>query len=95
MSHWTPTAQATASTTRGTRSDAVPSGLDDPTLVIGDFGVDQVASKRSQTSQCARFILTHQTTATDDIGGQDDHKASVYACFAHLRAGLKVHFNLE
>ena len=51
--------------------DAIPSGLDDTTFVLGDLGIDQLAAQRFEACQRAGLIVAHQPAISRDIRRED------------------------
>ena len=48
---------------------SVSGGLYQPTSVLGDLGINELAAMRSEPRESASFILSHQAAVTDHIGG--------------------------
>src|SRR5689334_1563232 len=71
------TAQRTASTTLAKLDQhAVPGGLDDAAVVLGDFRIDELAAQRLEAFERALLIRPHQPRISRHIGGEDRGKAA-------------------
>src|SRR4029077_5036730 len=51
--------------------EPVAGALDDPAMVSGDRGLDQIAEKRAQPCERSLLVRTREATVADDIGDQD------------------------
>src|SRR6185437_13027918 len=67
--------------------DPVAGALDDPAVVRGDGGVDQVAAQRPQARQRALLIGAGEPAEADDIGDQDRRDLARFRHGAALRFG--------
>jgi hypothetical protein len=56
--------------------EAVARSFDDATPMLGDFGIAEFATNRTQRRERALFVLAHQPRIASDIGGQDRGKAA-------------------
>ena len=50
---------------------AIAAGLDDPALVLGDRGIDQLEPVRPQARERARFVRLHEPAVAHHVGGED------------------------
>ncbi|MFZ0602182.1 MAG: hypothetical protein WAN05_12645 [Roseiarcus sp.] len=50
---------------------AVAGALDDPAMVYGDCGVNEIAAERAQSRQCSIFVRASQSAVADHIRDQD------------------------
>ena len=57
---------------------AVARRLHDAALVLGDLGVDQLASMRPEPLQRALFVDADQTRVTRDIGGENGGEPTLH-----------------
>ena len=55
---------------------AVAGGLDDATMVLGDFRIDELMTQRFEAFQRAFLVRPHQPRITRHIGGQDRREAA-------------------
>ena len=51
--------------------NAVSGALDDPPVMGGDGGIDQVAAHRPDPSERALFVAAGEAAKADDVGGQN------------------------
>jgi hypothetical protein len=61
---------------------AVPGGLDDPALVLGDLRIDQLAAMRPEPRQSAGFVPSHQPAVPRDIGRENGREPAFDPLFA-------------
>jgi len=52
--------------------------LHDAPLMLGDLGIDQLASMRPEPLQRALFVDAHQTRITRDIGGENGGEPTLH-----------------
>jgi len=50
--------------------------LNDATVVLRDFGIDEFASMRPQPIESSRLVLAHQEAITDDISGENSRESA-------------------
>src|SRR5215472_5258030 len=50
---------------------AIPCGLDDPSMVLGDFGINEFATQSFEALKGAFFVRPHQPRVTGNISGKD------------------------
>jgi hypothetical protein len=62
----------------------VAGGLDDPSMVLGNAGIDQFAAVRLEGSESPHLIGAHQAAVTDHIGSQNGRKPSLQGFFHRL-----------
>jgi hypothetical protein len=61
----------------------VAGGLDDPTPVLGDFGINQFLAMRLQLSKGSLFVNAHQLAVASNVGRQNRGKPPVNASLNH------------
>jgi len=64
--------------------EAVAGRLDDPTPMLGDFGIAEFTANRTQCRERALFVLAHQPRIAGDIDRQNGRQSSLDPRFAHL-----------
>ena len=60
------------------RENAVTHNLDDASLVLGNFLVEQLASNLFELCKRARLVRAHEPTVSDNIGGEDGSQATFH-----------------
>ena len=63
--------------------EAVAGRLDDPTPMLGDFGIAEFTANRTQCRERALFVLAHQPRVAGDIDRQNGRQSSLDPSFAH------------
>jgi hypothetical protein len=62
---------------------AVAGRLDDPAVVLGDDGIDELEPVSLEPRQRPRFIDLHETAVPDHVCGQDRHKPALHCGLRH------------
>ncbi len=57
--------------------EPIPRRLDNPSSVLGDAGLDQLAKVGGERGQRAFLVLTHQPRVTRNVGGEDGGEAAL------------------
>ena len=85
MPRWISTAQRTASTTlANSASMPVAGGLDDPSAVFGDLGIDEGAPMGLELDVRAFFVAAHQAAVTGDIGRENGGQPPFRVLCCHI-----------
>jgi hypothetical protein len=53
------------------RAPAVTGALDDPPMMRGDGGIDEIAAQPPKTHERPILVRSHEPGGTDDLGDQD------------------------
>src|SRR5215472_6600584 len=61
----------------------VARGADQPAMVLGDFGLEQIFDMSGEAKVCALFIDPHQPGIADDIRHQNGGEPASQVCVSH------------
>jgi hypothetical protein len=68
---------------------AIAGGLDDPTVVLADLGIDEGAAMRHQPCERSLLVGAHQPRVAGDISGEDRRQAADDWHFEALHGGSR------
>ena len=63
--------------------EAVACGLEEPTLVLGDLGLDHLGAELPDCRESTVLVLAHETAVADHIGRQDGGEAALDGVLCH------------
>src|SRR5207253_5568583 len=57
---------------------SVAGQFDDSSLMLADFGINEIGPQRVQCRERARFVRTHEATVANDVGGKNSSQAALH-----------------
>ena len=57
---------------------SVTGQFDDSSLMLADFGINEIGPQRVECCERARFVRSHEPAVTDDVGGKNSSQAALH-----------------